>query len=625
LLAHGAAISESDSTQPRGAPLESALNQHGQSLDPIVDGFRAPAYRAKEQEDSFGDWAGTMMANATRDPAFYATLSVANQDLIDLVNSLPGDPKDPETPLGKFLKRNKLIGDLSRGPDGKLQPEELLPVTGDFCLRCHSPVGWMEAHSEPPTAAFPFLKGQLWGAALRENPVDAHGAPKPMDASVESEGEMDGITCDFCHRLTNGSKKESRYDGSWIAAGNGGFFVERSDPFEEEVEVEYDLLAESRSCGICHDVTNPLLKTETRINGQVPDMYHPIERTYTEWYWSGYRGEKTCQDCHEPMQFQGAQTWMIHPVLDLLWGEVDQRWRESPYHYEVPDRSPLYLDAARRNREFLADEAAEVELLEMSSPPQAGETITVRVKVINKAGHKLPTGFAEGRQAWIHIKVVDVTGKVIYEDGVLDENGSLVRTPESKVYEQVVLAGRPEHREKEDRTCYEGYPFLDRNGDSCVDEKESHFRFVLMNYIKKDNRIPPKGYKKEAFAKDGAFIIPFDPKDTDYADGQYWDITPYSFILPPDAKGPLQITATLWYQSFSREYIQFLNEHDAEKTRKFGGRARNLPDGPYANHKTWASALSQLWRDAGMGPPSRMGRARMEIALAEVGSVHGDE
>ncbi len=50
-------------------------------------------------------WAGSMMANATRDPLFWAALDVANNDL---------------------------------------------PGAGDFCLRCHTPAAWLAGRSEPP-------------------------------------------------------------------------------------------------------------------------------------------------------------------------------------------------------------------------------------------------------------------------------------------------------------------------------------------------------------------------------------------------------------------------------------------------------------------------------------------
>jgi hypothetical protein len=607
-----AAITEEDSTQPRGFA-EGRRNDRGQALDPIVEGFRSPAYWAKDQADQYEDWAGSMMANATRDPAFYAAVSIANRDLIQLINSLPGEPDDPASELGAFLEQNKLAGDIRRAPDGTLQPEALLPVAADLCLRCHSPVGWMEAHSEPPTQHAPFLKGQFWGGRFLMNPVDRAGKPRPVDLAVESETELDGIDCEFCHRVNDNPKRKSLHDGSEMSRGNGGFFVDRSTPFCErlegsvtcgDIEPEHELLAEGHFCGSCHDVTNPLLKTKTEVDGKTPDMQHPIERTYTEWYWSGVRDEQTCQDCHEPVTFQGAQTWMIDPVLSLLWGDPDQVWREKPYSYDVPKRLDSLKLAASRNRAFMK-EAAEIEFVEAPATARAGEHTTVRVKVTNKTGHKLPTGFSEGRQMWIHLKAVDPSGRVIFEDGVL-KDGSLVRTPETKVYEQVALAT--------------GFPFLDQNGDGEVDEHERHFHFVLMNDIQKDNRIPPKGFNKAAYTADGAFIIPRDPKDTDYADGQNWDVTPYPLTIPDGTQGAIRVTATLRYQTFNREYVEFLAHHDHEKTAACGGHARDLPStGPYGGdcdrYPTWGRALHDLWRKADMGPPVEVGTATIEIQV----------
>jgi hypothetical protein len=93
--ARGNGLKWRDRALRRPPPLENARNADGQLLDPIVDGFRAPAFRAGPQEDSYADWAGTMMANATRAPAFFATLSIANRDLIEFLNSFPGTRRIP--------------------------------------------------------------------------------------------------------------------------------------------------------------------------------------------------------------------------------------------------------------------------------------------------------------------------------------------------------------------------------------------------------------------------------------------------------------------------------------------------------------------------------------------------
>jgi hypothetical protein len=80
-IAIGAVLSEDDSTQPRGAPVDLVNGATPpQSLDSIVDGFRAPARFDGEitpNEDSknpYRDWAGSIMANAMRDPAFLQLL-----------------------------------------------------------------------------------------------------------------------------------------------------------------------------------------------------------------------------------------------------------------------------------------------------------------------------------------------------------------------------------------------------------------------------------------------------------------------------------------------------------------------------------------------------------------------
>jgi hypothetical protein len=241
-----------------------------------------------------------------------------------------------------------------------------------------------------------------------------------------------------------------------------------------------------------------------------------------------------------------------------------------------------------------------IQIVDTPKHASPGQEVTVTVKVTNtNAGHKLPTGYGEGRQMWIHIIAEDKNGNPIFEDGWINEEGSLVRVPGiTKVYEQKILA--------------EGYNFL------AEDDKEFHF--VLMNTIEKDNRIPPKGFNKAAYQADGAFII---MKENEYEDGQNWDKTPYTFTIPADTEGKVRVTATLYYQTFSKEYIDFLDSHDLEQTEENGGRARNIPlgsGGRYAgapeNVKgTWGGALKKLWEDVGNGPPVNMGKAKFEIEL----------
>jgi hypothetical protein len=121
-----------------------------------------------------------------------------------------------------------------------------------------------------------------------------------------------------------------------------------------------------------------------------------------------------------------------------------------------------------------------------------------------------------------------------------------------------------------------------------------------------------------AYQADGAFIVPAGT----YADGQNWDETTYTFALPPDGSENVRVTATLYYQTFNKEYIEFLSSHDTEFTEADGGRARNLPIGASAPSDgwpkvfpTWGGALEKLWEDAGETRTVEMATAKWEIGI----------
>ena len=53
-----------------------------------------------------------------------------------------------------------------------------------------------------------------------------------------------------------------------------------------------------------------------------------------------------------------------------------------------------------------------------------GNTLNVTVNVADLAGHKFPTGFPS-RLAWIQFTVTDSTGKVVFESGKPNADGSI--------------------------------------------------------------------------------------------------------------------------------------------------------------------------------------------------------
>jgi hypothetical protein len=126
---------------------------------------------------------------------------------------------------------------------------------------------------------------------------------------------------------------------------------------------------------------------------------------------------------------------------------------------------------------------------------------TVGVKVTNVgAGHNLPTSLTEVRQLWIDLQVTDAGGRQIFRSGDLDEKGDL----------------------KEDARVFCAHA-VDKDGKHTVKPWE----IVRFEYVK---TIPPKGSATEQF----------------------------SFMVPADAKLPLEIKAVLRYRSYPQSVANLL-------------------------------------------------------------------
>jgi hypothetical protein len=107
---------------------------------------------------------------------------------------------------------------------------------------------------------------------------------------------------------------------------------------------------------------------------------------------------------------------------------------------------------------------------------------------------------------------------------------------------------------------------------------------VLNNKVFKDNRIPPRGFTNVAYESFGG-----KPVGHTYADGQYWDVSAY--VIPANTTSA---EVTLYYQSTSKEYIEFLRD---ENTTNSAGQT-----------------MYDLWNDNGKCPPEVM--AQITIPLS---------
>jgi hypothetical protein len=188
----------------------------------------------------------------------------------------------------------------------------------------------------------------------------------------------------------------------------------------------------------------------------------------------------------------------------------------------------------------------------------------LRFVVQNQTGHKLISGYPEGRRMFVNIKYYDENGTLIHEVNPYDGNaGTLIGlTGYTYADPDNVLPGPATLSENED---YVDELVYEMHGSTTFNttEGDATFHFVLSDGRYKDNRIPPKGFDiANAAARisepvwEGASDLNYFTAE-EYAGG-YDQVSMDDFgILVTDA---VTVEVSLNYQSTSREYIEFLRD-----------------------------------------------------------------
>jgi hypothetical protein len=117
---------------------------------------------------------------------------------------------------------------------------------------------------------------------------------------------------------------------------------------------------------------------------------------------------------------------------------------------------------------------------------------------------------------------------------------------------------------------------------------------VLNNRILKDNRIPPRGFVPDARSMPVA--ADFQPLGGGVL--AHWDDVRYRIPVPAGVQGPIGVTATLRYQTASREYVEFLRDENVSGPDP---KDRNYPSAPSRGQK-----LHDLWSTYGKSAPVDM-------------------
>ncbi|MHC5064424.1 MAG: hypothetical protein ACYTG5_10670, partial [Planctomycetota bacterium] len=179
-------------------------------------------------------------------------------------------------------------------------------------------------------------------------------------------------------------------------------------------------------------------------------------------------------------------------------------------------------------------------------------------EVQNQTGHKLISGFPEGRRMFVQIQAY-AGDNLIWEVNPYDAAASTLKglhynyqpDPTGTVSQPQLLD--PGSEELIDELIYETHP------SSSLTGEDETFHFVLATDRYKDNRIPPKGFRiAEALGRLAqprwkGVDAPDYFSDEEYREG----CDEVSLTLPVSADF---VRVRLYYQTISREYAEFLRD-----------------------------------------------------------------
>jgi len=636
----------------------------------------------------FGNWAGTSMASAARDPIFRANQVIVNET----IKGLTGEDGAGNmcfrchSPNGWYSGR--FDPQLGGAADGSTMLQSILASTdteGIMCEFCHRVIGnvtvkdpqmaaqldafglgdqfrndpvWkmMAGISDWPHAGNDFPQGPKEGMPYGDTTLQINDG---MTYGGKYPGSVDMFFSDVPMQKTDGTltnytgQTYGIYPPGWPSSGVTNVLGQMvaispdgSTPIHFEVPIgppvvngvpdyqaqsislehptfDGEFIRSSEFCGSCHDLTVPVL------NHGMPE-----QRTYTEWKFSAFGTEgsadfQRCQDCHMPtMKHEYADNaavslnpdptltgWFpyakdrnptggtafhkfngsnrdLPDMMKILYPEVDLEVIGAPTGNDtrvfpgmLSDRSTMW-DRAKRNSEVGLNDAVTTAIVNDAVEPigTAGTACQVRVRVNNNTGHRIPSGYPDGRRMWLSLEVTDGQGNLAYQSGVYDSAQAMLSTdathPFNRAVSRIIDARNPDNNavmvyEKVTGTC---------TATGCTPSPN-----LLNDTILFDNRIPPKGFSYADYSANGTKFITYDPvtylpseDPARYPDGLNRDIVVYRFKKPASVAtcGDLNARAEVYWQTHNREFMEHLKNSDTSTVRPEGPPSIYEPNYP---------------------------------------------
>ena len=384
----------------------------------------------------------------------------------------------------------------------------------------------------------------------------------------------DGVTCSVCHQIESvGLGTPATFVGN-VTIAKADVNGERPEFGPFEINKGHQTVMHSSTstyrptqghhmsdpglCGSCHtlytDALGPHGEKIARFPEQVP---------YQEWEHSDYSSGKTretCQQCHMPRVEEPVAITALYGEprvgmrrhvfvgANFLMQGILQDHRDELATAAEPDE---LNSAIARTMGFLGSRSAKVTIRGME---RTANGLVIEVHVDNLTGHKLPTAYPS-RRTWLHVVVRDGSGRVVFDSGALNPDGSIVGNDN----DEDPLKYEPYYREITRPDQVEIYESIMEDTNGKVTTGLLH----AVGYVK-DSRLLPRGFDKATAEKDiavrgGAMDDPaFNDKGS----------TVKYLVSTGSAAEPFTVEAELWYQPIGFRWAHNLAPYQSSETQR---------------------------------------------------------
>ncbi len=504
----------------------------------------------------FGEWGASMMGLAARDPVFQAQ-------------------RESETLLYPSVAKE----------------------IDNTCYTCHGVMGKRQLSTDKPNALFThqdFL--------ATSGPMASYGALA-----------RDGVSCLACHRmLPNGLGTPESFTGNFKVGDPKTVFGPYKDvvsfPMKNSVDMtprHGSAINDPAMCGSCHVVETEILdrtKKYDRESFSKQKKSHE-QTTYLEWLNSSFQTKapprqgdvpQTCQDCHMPRKIDGANiTTKIANIQDNNYVDASgkpfpntapaaditlrdrkefgrhtfvganvfvlEMFKQFGVQLGLSQGDPNYdtssfqfvprLDLAiqETTKQMQSDTAS----VAVKSQRRSANGLEVDVEVVNKAGHKFPSGVGF-RRAYIEFTAFDAQGRVVWASGASNNRGVLQdMTGKTLATEFSKKEWQPHWRIISSDKQVQIYEVRTKDLQGLL---TTSF-FGLAKQVK-DNRLMPKGWRGDGPYADWTKPVAVPQTGSPgYYNGAGNDMVTYR-IPPALAKSVKSVRAVVNYQSIPPYYLQ---------------------------------------------------------------------